>query len=270
MVDGQKIYDKHRAERGEKAGQWVPCSARIQCRLQTIHVNDTVLEEANFFYQEVTGKTFTNIKTLPLKVVEVYTKTDTATKERVQKKLARTQIQGQKKFTPQQTTSHTLHGYIPKPKPKPTITVPQAPTAFVFPTPQQPPKQVPVFPQKPFKTQTITVLNENHFDTLKTTLNKLNETFNATPFTPNPAQYEQALTIYKEFATKTATLNPTRKQKLHKAVEEYMLACYAKQATKHHREDLIIATPAQLARTLLFTETLTTHPEQLDQLLTSR
>lgn len=62
---------KHIAQSGQKAGQWVTCGAKQQCRNKSVHIDSRELHVARLYHQENTGEKL-NLSTLPLQTVISY------------------------------------------------------------------------------------------------------------------------------------------------------------------------------------------------------
>lgn len=75
---------KHIAASGAKAGQWVNCPAKQNCRNGGTHVSSETLSYARMLHQEQTGVYISRITEIPLEVVENYLNADAGTKKHAQ------------------------------------------------------------------------------------------------------------------------------------------------------------------------------------------
>jgi len=62
---------KHVQETGEKAGQWVDCPAKIQCRNGGIHISAETLKAVQLFHQIIREETI-SLSRIPLSSVKAF------------------------------------------------------------------------------------------------------------------------------------------------------------------------------------------------------
>lgn len=65
-----------------RPGSWVNCSARLQCRNQSLHINSDVLYPARKLHEIQTGEKLSRVSDLPLEAVQTYIDASEETKEK--------------------------------------------------------------------------------------------------------------------------------------------------------------------------------------------